>query len=106
METIAPKDAFPEKPKYATAEWYRLNIPGYADKCREWNRISYRRKQEKDPEAFNAKRREAKQAQYKNDPEFAEKRRQKQREYYQRKKAEKAQAEIEQALKKLFNEEA
>jgi hypothetical protein len=96
-----PRELFPDKPKYASNQWYKQNIPNYKEKHNEWSRNSIQRRIDKDPDAWYQKKRDEKNAKYKNDPEFAERRRQASRAYYQKKKAEKAQAEIEQVVMAL-----
>jgi len=103
MDNMKPREMFPNKPKYAPAEWYRDNVPGYREKCREWNKKSAIRAYEKNPEEFNAKKNVYKKTKYNSDPEYAEKVRVKQREYYQRKKAEKDAKQIQELVEKLMN---
>lgn len=98
-----PREMFPDKPKYAPAQWYKENVPAYREKANQWSLKSIQRSIEKDPEAWYAKKREEKNNKYKNDPEFAERRRQAQRAYYQKKKAEKAQADIEQVVMAMLS---
>lgn len=100
---MKPRELFPDKPKYASNKWYRDNIPSYREKHNEWCRNSIQRTIDKDPEAWYKKKREEKNNKYKNDPEFAEKRRQASRAYYQKKKAEKEQAELERFVGVLMN---
>lgn len=91
-----PRKMFPDKPKYASSTWYRHNVPDYNDKHKEWSRKSIQKSIEKDPEGWKKKKRDEKNDKYKNDPEFAEKRRQASKAYYHKKKAEKEQAQLEQ----------
>lgn len=105
MDTVPlkPRQMFPDKPKYASSQWYRENVPMYKEKQKEWQKKSTQKAIEADRDAYYQKKRDHKNDKYKNDPEFAARRRQAQREYYQRKKAAKAQAEIEQIVQQLVN---
>lgn len=97
MENIT-QEAYPNRPKYATSKWYVANSAEYRMKNREWTKASIQRAIEKDPETWYKKKRDEKNAKYANDPEWAEKRRQTQRAYYQRKKAEKEALQIKAAV--------
>lgn len=94
---------FPDKPKYASVDWYREHVPGYIEKCREWNKKSAARAYEKNKEEFNAKKSEYQKARYNSDPEYAEKVRQRQRQYNERKKAEKEAKQFQEVVEKLLN---
>lgn len=87
-----------EKPKYAPPSWYVENVPGYRQKHNAWAKASIKRMIEKDPDAWYQKKRDAKNNKYKNDPEYAEKRRETQRQYYQKKKAEREAALFAQSI--------
>lgn len=79
------------RPKYATATWYYQNDEAYREKARQWSKESIQRLKAKDPEGFNEKNRVYMKNKYHNDPEYAQKQRDRALARYYAKKAAKSQ---------------